>query len=591
MQKNINLLLQKLKEHNFNAYFVSSKDEFLDEMTPDYLNRLKWLTGFSGSNGVAIISQKYKIFFTDGRYLSQAKKELSQEFIILNIAKLKYWFSHGNIMPKLRVAYNDKAFTAEEIFQIKSSFPDEKIELLPVLESFVDDLWKRGEIDPLPAYKLSNTGMTYQDKIEKNNFFKKINKNEAYFTCDTSSICWLLNIRGRDTEFSPLLHCYFLYSKDKAILFVDKRKVKNIAGYLKLNNIQLCEVRTFIDFSKILAKKYSNIYLDKKYVSDFFYNVIYKNNIKITICIDPIIEQKSCKNKTEILGMQKAHLFDGVAKTKFLHWLDKYPKKSELDEEKVSKKLLEFRKENKEFLFSSFSTIAGFAENSAIIHYNFKKGESKKLNKKSLLLIDSGGQYKSGANTLGTTDVTRTIAIGSANKRQKEDYTLVLKGHIALCEAVFPKKTKGVHLDVLARQFLWKNKKDYAHGTGHGVGSFLSVHEPPQSISQAMINTSLEEGMIISNEPGFYIDNQYGIRIESLLLVVKNGSGSYLSFENLTLIPLDKNLIDINLLNQEEKKWLFDYHKKILQNLKGFVNKEEIKWLKEKIKFYKEIMK
>ena len=298
-----------------------------------------------------------------------------------------------------------------------------------------------------------------------------------------------------------------------------------------------------------------NIEIDLNQTNYYIFNILQKYKLNIIDKIDPVILQKAIKNKTEINGMKLAHKKDGIAVKKFINWIKKHPNQSEISEIIAAEKLLEFRKEDPDFICPSFETISGFAENSAIIHYKVTKKTNKYFDKNSIYLVDSGGQYQ-----YGTTDITRTIAIGETTEQQRIDFTLILKGHIALARAKFPTGTKAHQLDILARQFLWQKGKNYGHGTGHGVGYFLNVHEGPCSISPKYNEFPLEEGMILSNEPGFYIENQYGIRIENLILVKKSDIEDFLEFETITLAPFDFDLIELDMLNQEERDWIDDYY-------------------------------
>jgi Xaa-Pro aminopeptidase len=363
------------------------------------------------------------------------------------------------------------------------------------------------------------------------------------------------------------------------LLFCDPKKItKELADYFDILNVKIIDLAKINDFGNICKQnKIKQVFLDPNYVSYFFYRELKKHEIKIIKMQDPIIAQKALKNSVEISGIKKAHLLDGIAKTKFLFWLEHHPKPHQLDELQIANKLLEFRKENADFIYPSFSTIAAFAENGAIIHYNPTIETNRKFDIDSLLLLDSGGQYK-----FGTTDVTRTIAIGTNIKpEQIRDYTLTLKGQIALATAIFPANITGSQLDVLARQYLWQDYKDYQHGTGHGVGHFLNVHEGPHNIGKSFNPTILQAGMITSNEPGIYIDGKYGIRLENIILV-KEEVNNFLSFETLTLVPYDDRLIDFTLLTKREKTWLSCYNKKLNNLMSDYLEEPVKSWLNKK---------
>ena len=564
---------------NYDAFMLNTQDEFLDEFTPKHLNRLKLLTGFSGSNGIAIISKNQQAFFTDGRYLLQAKQELDSNFKIYDLQQtsINNWITK-NLPAKTKIAYDSRCFTSTQIIKIAKKIHEYDIKLYRLSKNPIT-IKSSDNIKTIEIFPKELSGIESKEKIKQNKLLNIITGKQAFFTCDTASICWLLNIRGSDTLYSPLVHSYFLYNKRESFLFCALNKVTpELKKHLKSLNTNIIALDNFIDFGLICKKhKIKQVFLDPNSVSYFFYRELQKHDIKIIKSKDPIIAQKAVKNDIEIKGIKKAHLFDGIAKTKFLFWLDQQKSNHSLNEISIANKLLEFRKEQKDFLYPSFNTISAFAENGAIIHYKASDKTNKKLDKDSLLLLDSGGQYK-----FGTTDVTRTIAIGKNIKPEYiRDYTLVLKGQIALATAIFPKNTTGAQLDILARQYLWQDYKDYEHGTGHGVGHFLNVHEGPQNIGKYSNQTNLEAGMVLSNEPGIYIKDQYGIRLENIILV-RPESENFLSFETLTLIPFEKNLIDFSILTKREKIWLNCYNKKLHDNLSPYLDDKMTQWLLDK---------
>ena len=583
---NLDKFLEYLQEVRLDAFMLNSRDEFLDEFTPDYLNRLKLLTGFTGSNGTAIISKDHKAFFTDGRYTEQAGNELDERFVIYDSSQIsiKKWIAK-NFNAKSKIGYDSKTFTASEVRKTNKFLQSYDIKLYRVANNPVDSLLgvSYPESQKIEMLGLEYTGLSAKEKIKNNSFIANLTGKQGFFTCDTTSICWLLNIRGRDTEYTPLLHSYFIYNKRISFLFCDLKKLtdehKEYFSSLKIEVKDIKEVSSFSNLCK--EHKIKQVYLDPNTVGYYFYSSLNKQQIEISKNSDPIIAQKAIKNDIEIEGVRKAHIIDGAAKTKFLYWLSENQDLSQLDEISIADKLLSFRKEHEEFCFPSFNTISAFAENGSIIHYNASNKTNKKLSHDSLLLLDSGGQYK-----YGTTDITRTIAIGEGIKAEhKRNYTLVLKGHISLAMAVFPYKTTGIQLDTLARQYLWQEFKDYNHGTGHGIGSFLNVHEGPQSIGKNYNGVGLKAGMVLSNEPGLYVPNQYGIRIENVVLVCAEAEG-FLSFETISLVPLEEKLIDFSLLSDKEKSWLKNYHQKIYDKLSSTLPVEIQEWLLNKIKLY-----
>lgn len=583
---NLDKFLEYLKTANFDALMLNSRDEFLDEFTPEHLNRLKLLTGFSGSNGIAIISNKIKAFFTDGRYLEQARNELDKKFKIYDLKKtpVNKWII-AKFPQKTKIAYDSRAFTVFEIRQAIKILQEHGIKLYRVTENPVDTVLGSTfpQVKIIEILDEKYSGMSTKDKIAANPFLAPLTGKQAFFTCDTASICWLLNIRGHDTKYTPLLHSYFIYNKKLSFLFCDINKLtdehKQYFEELKVEIIALANIANFANICK--TNKIRQVYLDPHYVGYCFYSALVKQEIDVIKITDPVIVQKSIKNNTEISGARQAHILDGIAKTKSLYWLSNHTAIEKLDEITIADKLLSFRKENPEFIHPSFQTISAFAENGSIIHYHADQNSNKKLDKNSILLIDSGGQYK-----CGTTDITRTVAIGEEIAvEHKRNFTLVLKGHIALATAIFPSYTTGIQLDVLARQYLWQEFKDFEHGTSHGIGSFLNVHEGPQNISKNYNGVHLKAGMILSNEPGIYINGKYGIRIENVVLVNAETDG-FFSFETISLVPLDEKLIDFSLLTSKEKNWLKNYHQKIYDNLSSNLSQDIQDWLLNKIKLY-----
>ena len=533
----LKLLQKKLKEQSLDGFIIPSNDEFMGEYVPDSAKRLEFITGFTGSAGTALIMQNQQIFFTDGRYTLQAKAEL-HNFEIYNNSEfcLGQWL-YENAKGK-KIGYDPKLHILQSTRMYKG------INIVTVEQNPIDEIWQDRPLPPhsqVRLHPLKYAGVSSADK--RTQIAKQIAARGSDLAVLTApdSICWLLNIRGNDVPYTPFILAYaIIYKSGEVDYYIDKSRVK---GKIDANIKSPEKLAT--DLAKLKGKK---VLLDPASPA-WFANQL--QNSTIIECADLCTLPKACKNAKEIEGMHQAHIRDGKAVTNFLKWLEK---NQDITEIEVAEKLESFRKKSPLYLEPSFATIAGSAANGAIVHYHATPKTNKKLERNSLLLIDSGGQYLDG-----TTDITRTVAIGKPTAEMKRNFTLVLKGHIALAKAVFPKGTRGSQLDALARQHLWQNGLDYDHGTGHGVGSYLSVHEGPQHISKRGGDAILEVGMILSNEPGYYKTGEYGIRIESLL-VVKEVSKGFLGFETLTKAPIDKKLIDIKLLNKEEKIWLKEYH-------------------------------
>lgn len=546
----LSLLRQQLIANQLDAFIQPSNDEFQSEYVPDYTNRLKFITGFTGSNGALLITHTAAIFFTDGRYFLQAKEELGPEFQILDIQNLYCnEFLQGNI------GYDAALYTEANLAKYQNC-------QLVEVNNLIDLIWLEKESAPssqIFTYPLKYAGETSLYKQQQIKKYLQQNKIDALIITDSSSICWLLNIRAHDVKYTPVLLSYLIFHQNAELELFSHGHLKDV------NNYSLAE---FTDRAKLLKDKL--VQLDPNSASSFLSKQFTKKIFKP----DPCVIAKACKNKIEINCARKVHIADGAALCKLLYWLERnYHGQSEMS---VAAKLLEFRQASSDFLYPSFPTIAGFKEHGAIIHYQATSNTNKALDSDGLLLLDSGGQYFGG-----TTDITRVIPCGKTTYEQKLNYTLVLKGHIALANCKFPLGCSGADLDALARQYLWQYQQDYAHGTGHGVGSCLSVHEGPQRISK-MGHQVLLPGMIISNEPGYYEADEYGLRIESLMLVapVKH---NFLCFEMLSLAPLEPRLILKKLLNQDERKWIHQYHQKIYKKLSPHLNYYEKCWLKSKL--------
>jgi Xaa-Pro aminopeptidase len=557
MSKNILNLKKLFSKHKINGYLIPSSDEFLNEYTPSHLRRLEYVTGFSGSYGIAIITDKKNFLITDGRYLLQAKDEIPKDFTIVEgITKIEG-------LELGIIGYDPMLFSEATIKNLK----DRKLKLVAIEKNLVDLIWKEKPKESNRAVLLLDKKYTGLSSSEKVKTILKTLDSKADFLLITNpdSICWLLNIRGHDVPFTPVLLSYLLLSKTgKITLFCDPKKVSHIKG------IEVAELEGLkIKFKEIIKKK-QKVQLDPSKTPSWFVGVGGEQIIKAT---DPIALPKACKNEVEIKGIISAHIEDGVALTKFLYWLSVNITKG-VDEMLASAKLHDFRKARNLFQYPSFETISAFGANAAIIHYKPSTKTNKKITKKGLYLIDSGGQYLNG-----TTDVTRTLCFGKPTSEQKRNYTLVLKGHIALATAKFPEGTTGSQLDILARQFLWQNGLDYKHGTGHGVGHFLSVHEGPQNISKNPSSVPLKENMIISNEPGFYKAGEYGIRIENLVRVIKSKTKGFLEFQTITMVPIATNLIEKKLLTPTELNWVKEYNNKVIKTLSKKLTVVEKKWV------------
>ena len=559
--------IKKLKKlfsaHKIDGYIVPKNDEFFGEYIPENKDNLKFISNFSGSYGFALILKKKNYLFVDGRYTLQAKIQSGKAFKIITIPKK---FPSDVLRSKnLNIGFDPKLHTE---LMISHLFKKTNCKLIPLNKNLINQIWVKKNINKHNKfYKLNDkdVGQSSKNKIKKILKILKKNKTNLQFISSPENIAWLLNLRGKDSEFVPIPNSYLILNdKNELYFFTDLEKVDK---KLKkdLNDIKIMDIK-YVEkfFLKIKNKK---IQLDNTSCSIFFKNIIKKNNLIIEKQ-DPIYLLKSIKNKIEIQNTIKTHISDGVALTKFLFWIKNNFKIKKISELGAQEKLLNFRKNNKTFKFLSFPTISGSGPNGAIIHYKANKKSNRILKKGDLYLVDSGGQYN-----FGTTDVTRTISLGNNQPRIRNIFTRVLKGHIAVANYKLKKKTSGSEIDIVARKPLKEINLNYAHGTGHGVGYFLNVHEGPHAISRGN-KVKLQEGMIVSNEPGYYEDGKFGIRIENLITVKRLKKKN--RFENLTLAPIDKSLVEKNHLNKSEIEWLNNYHLKVFNNLKKFMNKSEL---------------
>ena len=578
---NIKKLRSYLKIEKLDGFIIPHEDEFLTEYTPPSSDRLKWISGFTGSAGSSIITQNSAAIFVDGRYTTQVKMESPSDifnFEDFTLDGQRKWIKN-NTSHGFKLGFSPKLLSLNKFIVLKKITEEKNIKLIKS-ENIIDEIWTDRPKEPngkVIHHEEKFSGKSFKEK--KINLIEKLKKEDidSLFISESDNTCWLLNIRGSDLDYTPLLRCFSIFEKNgKVFLFSNHTVEGEIEEYFRKNEITILPLKDIKDF--IISAKYKKTLFDPNTTPLEISEIIQSNSSSFILKPNPCSLMKACKNPIEIKGSKKAHIRDGVALTKFLFWLDQEAEENSIDELTVEKKLLDFRKENKELKSLSFSTIAGTAGNAAIVHYKANKKTNKILKSGDILLLDSGGQYADG-----TTDVTRTVAIFSKNninEEIKDRFTRVLKGHIAIATSIFPKGTKGLDLDPLARKYLLEIGLNYNHGTGHGVGSFLGVHEGPQNISP-LGSEEIREGMIISNEPGFYKENEYGIRIENLIFVKEKGDDKkFLYFETLTMSPIDKSLIDIKLLDLKEKTWLNNYHTKVFNKVSPFLNIIEKKWLK-----------
>tara|TARA_Y100000590_G_scaffold436569_1_gene557262 strand:+ start:302 stop:2014 length:1713 start_codon:yes stop_codon:yes gene_type:complete len=565
IRNKINKLRKLIEIYNIDGYIIPKNDEYFSEYA--FPNRLEKISNFSGSAGFAIILKNNNYLFVDGRYTIQAKSESGKLFKIVEIPKVFPFNLFKKSNKKINIGFDPNVFTSLTLQKYFGNICN----LTSINKNLVDQicLEKNNKKNSF-FFSLDKkvTGETIGSKIKRLRKVLNKNKIDNIFISAPENVAWLLNLRGMDNPNSPIPNCRVILSKNnKIILFTDLQKIKKIKNFSYYKKINFKSDGKF--FTTINNLNGKNFCIDKLTCSVFFESLI-KSKFNIVNIADPCYLMKSIKNLTEINNMKKAHIYDGAALTKFIYYV-KNKKNINFDELMLEKKLENYRKENKKYLYPSFNTIAASGPNAAIPHYRANKQSNRKINKKDIFLVDSGGQYK-----YGTTDVTRTICFDKISKRIKNIFTRVLKGHIAVVNTNVSKIKTGNLIDKKARYWLKKIYLDYGHGTGHGVGYFLNVHEGPQGITKYN-NINLKEGMILSNEPGYYKENKFGIRIENLVYVSREKNK--LVFKNLTFAPIDKDLIDYKILNNMEKKYLHNYHSEVYSKISKYLNNNEKKWM------------
>ena len=578
--KQVRALLANL---GLSAFLVPRADEHQGEYVPPSAERLKWLTGFSGSAGVAVVAAKRAAVFVDGRYTVQVQSEADPslfDFPGLARTHLAEWLKQ--VCPRGdSVGFDPWLHTAGEIGRLTADLKDHGIKLKPVRSNPIDRAWGRERPAPpsnaIITHPLKLAGRSASDKVACVQKALKQADQDAVVLTLPDSICWLFNVRGSDVAHNPVVLAFAIVpAHGKAELFVAPEKITkdaraHLEGVAKLSNPAKLQERL-----AALKAAGKSVRLDPETAASWFARTL---GAKPAVRgADPCIALKAIKNEAEIDGARSAHIRDGAALCQYLAWFDSTAADGALDEITAVKKLEEIRKGTGVLKEISFDTISGSGANGAIVHYRVSNATNRRIKPGELFLLDSGAQYADG-----TTDITRTIAVGRPSDEMRERFTLVLKGHIAIATAKFPKGTRGIDLDPFARRALWEHGLDYDHGTGHGVGSYLSVHEGPQSISRAGM-VPLEPGMIISNEPGYYKQGAYGIRIENLVLVTdaaipKGGDRPTMGFETLTLVPIDQRLIDVGLLDRHERAWLNAYHAAVRAKLSPLADAQTRRWL------------
>ncbi len=585
IKNRISALREYLIAHNLHAFIIPSSDSHLSEYPADRWKSREWVSGFTGSAGTVVVTLDEAGLWTDSRYFLQADEELKGAGIQLfkeripGTPTIGQWLSES-LKPGETVGVDGKVYSAKEANALLQTFAQKGLQLNTEFDPF-EKIWEnRPQIPQASVYELpiEFAGISPSEKIQSIHAeLTKLGAN-GLLVSSLDTIAWIFNLRGSDVEYNPVFVSYAYVSPKQTVLFVDPKKVNpEVASHLQKEGAVLAHYDKFFDYLGSLKGQTISIQSDKTSYS--LWKQAAANN-QIIDSVSPADLLKAQKNKVEVEGFRRALVKDGVALVRFFRWLEEAVPTGIVTEHLISEKLVEYRSQQERFVGESFGTIAGFQENGAIVHYHADKNTAKQVSNEGLLLIDSGGQYFDG-----TTDITRTVALGELSAEMKRDYTNVLKGHIALASAVFPEGTRGSQLDVFTRQFLWRSGANYLHGTGHGIGHFLNVHEGPQSIRMEENPVTLREGMVMSNEPGIYRTGKYGARTENLVVIkecCETEFGKFYQFETLTLCPIDTTPIDIEMLSKEEIDWLNEYHQTVFNSLSPYLNEEEKAWLKEK---------
>lgn len=582
------LLLRKtMKAHGVDAYIIPSSDPHQSEYVADHWLSRAWISGFTGSAGIAVITHDHAGIWTDSRYFLSAAEQLKDsEFelhkVIKQFAPLHVSYLKENLPTGSVVCIDGWTFSKKQVDHLTKELAQSNISLTTNAD-LLEEIWT--DRPPIPQDKIFIHDIAYagKDRKEKISDIRKVMKEknvDHHIITTLDDIAWIYNIRGSDVKCNPVCIAYTIISEDKTTLYIDAIKLTNqVKEELEKDGVTISPYKTIIkDLNEM--NELDSILVDQISCNAVLYKAI---NAKEIVHGDTISRSmKAVKNKTELSHFNHVMIKDGVALTKMYRWLESTVKEKTVSEYDLAVKLAGFRAEQNGYKGESFDAIVGYRANGAIVHYKPEAGTCADIENSGMLLLDSGGQYLDG-----TTDITRTTCFAQPSDEEIKNNTLVLKGHIGLATAKFPVGTLGVQLDMLARQHLWDHGLNYLHGTGHGVGFFLNVHEDPQGFSPGISARSkcpIEVGMVTSNEPGYYKEGQYGIRIENLVVTIKSQDTGFLEFDTITLFPIDQNLIDSTLLSDKEKSWLDNYHHKVYKMLSPHLNSDEQNWLKEKCK-------
>ncbi|MDO5041440.1 MAG: aminopeptidase P family protein [Peptoniphilus sp.] len=581
----LNKIREMMKEQNINAYIIPTLDPHGSEYLPEHFKERKFVTGFSGSQGTALITEEAALLWTDGRYFIQAEKEIKDTgFSLMKMGiegypTLNEWLQE-NLAPNSTVGLNAKYYLQSNYEELEKLLSDKKIKIVD--SDLISDLWTdRPALSNSEVFlhDIKYTGLSSEEKIEQ--VREELSKVKADLTIlnGLDDIAWIFNIRANDIKNTPVVISYAVIEQEQAYLFIDSAKLKES---VKKELEKFCAIKSYDEiFDHVANYTDKTIYINVNRINRKLYSEIGPSN-RIVRGKDISSKLKSIKNKVELENQKNAYIKDGVALAKFTYWIKTQEDISKYNEYEVSEKLLEFRKMQEGFIEPSFDTIAAYGPNAAMMHYTATEKENAQLQSRGFLLVDSGGQYIDG-----TTDITRTIVLGELTEEEKIDFTYVLKSHLALMGIVFLKGTDDRQLDAITRAPIWKYRYDYKSGTGHGVGYLLGVHETPPTVSMKSAGNEVKVGMIFSNEPGIYKEGKHGIRTENIVEViedVKNESGTFLKLNTISYAPIDLEAIDVNYLDEDEIALLNEYHAKVYDKLSPYLSEDEREWLKTNIR-------
>ena len=585
IKKRLELLRDAMKNAGVSACIIPGTDPHASEYIADYWKERVWISGFTGSAGTAVVGLEKAGLWTDSRYFLQGEEQLAGTGIdLMKLAQpgtpdIISWLS-SELKAGERVGVNAQMFSVNAYAAMKAELKVAGVELVSI--DLLAQVWTDRPAlpsDPFFVFDSQYAGKSVAEKLQSLRGQMKKEHAGVFVLSALDEIVWLFNIRGNDVSYNPVVISYALVTEDKATLFVAPEKVTPEAeAFLQSEGVSIAPYADIYKALKAISAS-ASVLLDGAKLNQSLFEAI-PSGCGICNRLSPVNKMKSIKNAVEIEGYRRAMVEDGVALTRFYMWLEENVHTGDHTELSIDKQLCEYRSMGKNFMGESFGSIVGYGPHGAVVHYSATPESASTLKAENILLIDSGGQYLDG-----TTDITRTIALGTPTVQQKMDFTLVLKGNIALDTAIFPVNTRGSQIDILARKAMWDLGLNYGHGTGHGVGHFLNVHEGPQSIRAEENSVVLEPGMVMSNEPGLYRTDQYGVRTENMMVVVPAQTtefGQFLKFETLTLCPIDQELIDLEIMTQTEIDWINKYHQKVYDKISPLLNEDERDWLSRK---------